>query len=86
MWVAVWGAACVLRFSPAGEIVDRIDVPAPHVTSAAFAGPELDILVITTATEDLTPQQLAQHPDAGALFTTRPGVTGLPPHLWAGPR
>jgi sugar lactone lactonase YvrE len=84
LWVAVWGGACVLRYSPVGGLVGRIDVPAPHVSCVTFAGPDLDTLVITTATENLTEAQLAAYPLAGFLFTVRPGVTGNNPHLWSG--
>ncbi|MFH8250429.1 SMP-30/gluconolactonase/LRE family protein [Microbacterium sp. B2969] len=84
VWVAVWGGACVLRFSPTGDQVDRVEVPAPHVSSVAFAGPALDTLVITTATEELSEEDAARHPLSGRLFTLRPGVAGLPSHLWRG--
>ncbi|MEU1973073.1 SMP-30/gluconolactonase/LRE family protein [Microbacterium sp. NPDC019599] len=86
LWVAVWGGGCVLRLAPSGEIVARVDVPAPHTSCPAFAGPGLDTLVITTAREHLTPEQLEEHPHSGRLFTFRPGVTGLAPHLWSGVR
>jgi sugar lactone lactonase YvrE len=84
LWVAAWGSGCVLRISPSGEIVGRIDVPAPHVSSVAFAGPDLDTLVITTARESLPPEQLAASPDSGRLFTARVGVAGGPARLWSG--
>lgn len=84
LWVAIWGGAQVRRYSAAGELVHEIDVPAPHVSSVAFAGPRLDTLVITTATDGLSPAQLAAHPHAGHLFTVKPGVTGLPQPLWGG--
>lgn len=85
VWVAVWGGGCVLRFSPDGALVGRIDVPAPHTTSVAFVGPALDTMVITTAREELSDEDAARHPDSGRLFTLRAGVTGLPPRLWRGP-
>jgi sugar lactone lactonase YvrE len=84
LWVAVWGEGCVLRFSPDGDIVDRIDVPAPHTSCPAFIGDDLRTLVITTAREGLDDRQLADHPFSGRLFTVTPGVTGAAPHLWAG--
>jgi sugar lactone lactonase YvrE len=76
LWVAVWGEGAVLRYSPDGIAVDRIDVAAPCTSSVAFAGPDLDILVITTASDDHGPVELA--PDSGRLFTVRPGVRGVP--------
>jgi len=84
LWIAMWGLGQVHRYSPAGELVAVIDVPAPHVSSVAFAGPGLDTLVITTATQDLTDDQLARFPDSGRLFTAAPGVSGVPQVLWSG--
>lgn len=84
VWVAVWGLGQVRRYSPAGELVAAIEVPAPHTSSVAFAGPLLDTLVITTASDELTPQELEAHPLSGRLFTVVPGVTGLPQPLWDG--
>jgi len=84
VWVAVWGGGCVLRFAPDGALVGRVDVPAPHTTCPAFAGPDLDTLVITTATEHLTPAQLERHPLSGRVCTAQVGVRGIPPLLWGG--
>lgn len=84
LWVAVWGGGCVLRITPDGRIAGRVEVPAPHTSCPAFAGPDLDVLVITTATENLTARQRAEHPLSGRLFTFRPGVRGIRPSLWAG--
>ncbi len=84
LWVAMWGEGCVLRIAPTGRIVARVDVPAPHTSCVQFAGPELETLVITTATEHLTAEQLRASPLSGRLFTVRPGVRGTPPYLWNG--
>ena len=48
-WVALWGGGCVVRFSPEGVPMSRIDVPAASASSCAFGGPDLDHLFITTA-------------------------------------
>ncbi|WP_285725624.1 SMP-30/gluconolactonase/LRE family protein [Psychromicrobium xiongbiense] len=84
LWIAIWGLGQVQRYSPPGNLVQVIDVPAPHTSSVAFAGPDLETLVITTATQDLTEDQRAAYPDSGHLFTLRPGVRGLPQPLWCG--
>lgn len=84
LWIAMWGPGRVDRYSPAGELVASIDVPSPHTSSVAFAGRDLDVLVITTATQDLDDDQLRQFPHSGRIFTVRPGVCGLPQPLWAG--
>ncbi|WP_329285244.1 SMP-30/gluconolactonase/LRE family protein [Streptomyces sp. NBC_00691] len=78
VWVAVWGGGEVLAFTPEGTPHARVAVPASHVTSCAFAGPDLDVLVITTATEGLPADRRLAEPDAGRLFVCRPGGRGLP--------
>lgn len=84
LWIAMWGLGQVRRYSPEGRLTDVIDVPAPHTSSVAFAGPDLNVLVITTARQDLTPEQTARYPLSGHLFTARPAVPGQPVGLWAG--
>ncbi|MFH8371490.1 SMP-30/gluconolactonase/LRE family protein [Streptomyces sp. NPDC018031] len=78
VWVAVWGAGQVRAYTPDGQPHAVVEVAASHVSSCAFVGPDLDVLVITTATEGLTPEQSRAEPDAGRLFVCRPGATGLP--------
>lgn len=82
VWVAIWGSGEVRRYSPDGELTALVRVPAPHTTSVAFAGPELDLLVITTATEGMTDADRARFPDAGCLFTVRPPVRGASIAPW----
>ncbi|MCX4489953.1 SMP-30/gluconolactonase/LRE family protein [Streptomyces anulatus] len=77
VWVAVWGAGQIRAFAPDGTCHTVVDVGASHVSSVAFAGPGLDILVITTATEELTEQQSHEERHAGRLFVCRPGIPGL---------
>ncbi|MFE5716360.1 SMP-30/gluconolactonase/LRE family protein [Streptomyces sp. NPDC056501] len=78
VWVAVWGGGEVLAFEADGTRHARVELPASHVTSCAFAGPARDVLVITTATEGLAEDRRRAEPDAGRLFVCRPGATGLP--------
>ncbi|WP_433432357.1 SMP-30/gluconolactonase/LRE family protein [Nonomuraea sp. CA-141351] len=82
LWIANWGRGRVECRTPAGGLLATVETGAPHTSSAAFAGPDLDILVITTATQGLTDQDLAAHPDSGRLFTARVGVRGLPTPYW----
>lgn len=84
LWIAFWDGHCVRRFSPAGEALERIDLPVQRPTSCAFGGPELDRLFITSARIGLSTEQLAAQPLAGALFAVKPGVRGLKQPLFAG--
>ena len=76
VWLALWEGFAVHRYSPEGELLGVVDVPVGRVTKAAFGGPRLDELYITTAR--------GPEPHAGGLFCARPGVRGLPAHDFAG--
>ncbi len=76
LWVALWGGAAVRRYAPDGTVVEVVEVPAANTTKAAFGGPDLTDLYITTAAGD--------EPHGGGLFVARPGVRGLPAHAYAG--
>ena len=86
LWIALWGAGEVRCYTPNGQHIATVEVAAPNVTSVAFVGPDLDILLITTAAEQMTAARLAQYPDAGRLFTCRVGATGSPLAPWNGSR
>lgn len=83
-WNGVYGDGVVLRWSPDGEVVESIDIPAPNVTSVAFGGPELDTLFVGTARENLTEDQLLEHPLSGAVFAIPTESTGRPVNVFGG--
>ncbi len=78
LWLALWSGNAVARYSPSGELEATIRVPANHVTSCTFAGPDLRDLYITSAWTERTPEELAAEPLAGRLFHCRPGTSGRP--------
>lgn len=65
LWNAEYGAARVVRYTPAGKVDRVIDVPAKAPTCCCFGGERLDTLYITTA-------------NGAGVWATRPGSTGLP--------
>lgn len=84
LWVAMWGGNCVHRYHPhTGELIGKIWVDAPHVTSCAFGGPDMNQLFITTARDGLTARQLQEYPNSGALFVTQLPFTGAPAHTFS---
>ena len=83
LWVAIWGAGEIRRYSPDRELVATLAVPAPHTSCVSFAGDDLRTLVVTTATKDLSAEQLSAYPDSGRLFTLRTDVPGLPVPAWS---
>jgi sugar lactone lactonase YvrE len=84
VWVAIWEGWCVHRYTPEGELDTVVRLPVSQVTSCAFGGAELDELYITSARDDLSPDQLREEPLAGALFRVRPGVQGRLPNAYGG--
>ena len=79
LWVALYGGGAVHRYTPDATLDTIVEVPATQVTSCTFGGPDGGDLFITTAAQDLTEDQLATQPHAGALFSCRPGSSGPPP-------
>lgn len=80
VWVAFWDGAAVRCFSGAdGALLEEIPVPVSRPTKCAFGGPGLRELLITTAREGLSDEQLAAEPLAGSVLVATPGVAGRPP-------
>ncbi|MDP3470096.1 MAG: SMP-30/gluconolactonase/LRE family protein [Daejeonella sp.] len=81
LWVAHWGGFGVYRWNPInGELLEKIEIPAPHVTSCAFAGEKLDFLIITTARGDLDEAELKKYPESGNTFFLKMKVRGTEPN------
>ena len=78
VWSAQWGASRVVRYTPDGRIDRILEVPACQPTCVCFAGPDLDVLCVTSAREGLDEASLQSEPHAGAVFLYRTGVQGLP--------
>lgn len=71
LYVCTWGGSRIIRVEPkSGKIDMEIQFPTSRITSAAFGGPNLDILFVTTASKQVEEQF---PPPAGGLFQ----VTGL---------
>ncbi|MBR0552534.1 SMP-30/gluconolactonase/LRE family protein [Stakelama marina] len=77
VWTGLFGGGAVERYSPDGKRIDRIEIPAANCTKAAFGGPHLSTLYITTARKGLDEAALAAQPDAGALFTIETTIKGV---------
>ena len=78
LWVAIYGGGQVRRYSPAGELREVHRVPAQESTCCAFAGPSLNHLYVTTATEGWTDEQRAADPHAGLVYQLQTNTSGVP--------
>lgn len=81
-WNGIFGAGEILEWNDEGEVVDRVVIPAPNITSVAFGGPALDILFVGSAREELSDDELERWPASGALFRVDGAGSGYPPFVF----
>lgn len=82
LWVALWGGGRIIRLAPGDETLGTVPVPVAQPSSSAFAGPDLDGLIVTTAREGL---DLGEGAVAGSVLAVGGlGVHGLPSRPFAG--
>lgn len=85
LWVALYNGGKVLRIDPSdGQTVFEVHLPVPQVTSCTFGGPNFDELYITTARENMSPQEIEQVPLSGSLFKVSLPFKGRPAFRFAG--
>jgi sugar lactone lactonase YvrE len=78
VWVALFRAGRLRRYSPTGVVKQEVEVPVTLVTSAVFGGSDLGDLYITTAKHRLAPEERDRQLHAGSVFCCRPGPIGRP--------
>ncbi|WP_114522463.1 SMP-30/gluconolactonase/LRE family protein [Altererythrobacter sp. ZODW24] len=76
LWTGLWNGWCVARYSPAGELVEQVPIPAANVTKLAFGGEDLKTVFVTTARKGLSDEALEEQPLAGSLFAFDSPVAG----------
>ena len=85
-WSAQYEGQRLLRLSPTGEVLAKVQTPVPCPTMPCFGGPDLKTLFITTSRQGRSAQELAQYPGAGGVFAMRVEVAGLPVNEYVGHR
>ncbi|MFT5571460.1 MAG: L-arabinonolactonase [Cryomorphaceae bacterium] len=73
LWNAQWGASQVVRYSPSGEQDLVLKVPTSQPTCVAFGGEDLDLLIVTSAYQDMPKRE----DEAGDLFIYQTDFKGL---------
>jgi sugar lactone lactonase YvrE len=76
IWNARWGGGCVDVYAPDGTRLKTLKVPASKTTCPAFVGENADRLIVTSAREGLSDDQLAADPGAGCTFLLDHPVKG----------
>lgn len=76
IWNARWGGSCVDAYTPAGERVRTIRVPAKQPSCPVFVGTNFDRLLVTTAWQGMDEQARAADPHHGQTFILDVGARG----------
>jgi len=77
LWIAMWGEGEIRRFAPDGTQRGVLRTGIPRNSSCAFVGPELDLLVVTSAGSGAAADAVD-----GRLLAVRVAVTGMPTRAW----
>jgi gluconolactonase len=82
LWVAFYNGSAVRRYDTRNNyaMTHEISVPALRTTSCAFAGKNLDTLIITSAKRNNPSSTIAD----GRTYICEPGFTGVATTLFAG--
>ena len=78
LWNAQFNGGQLVRYAPDGRIDRVLPVPVKRPTCCAFGGANLDLLYITTASQNMSEADMQAEPLAGALLAINVGVRGLP--------
>ncbi|SCG39072.1 SMP-30/gluconolactonase/LRE family protein [Micromonospora coxensis] len=81
LWVAVWGAGEVRRYSPQGRHDRTVRVPAPQPTAPCLGGPDGTRLYVTTARYGLPPKTYGH---SGGIFVAEVDMPGIPAAAYGG--
>jgi sugar lactone lactonase len=76
IWNARWGGGCIDVYSPAGEHLRSLRVPARQSSCPAFVGPDLSRLLVTSAWQGMDEAARAADPEHGRTFLMEAGARG----------
>lgn len=80
-WVACVYGWAIVRITPDGRLDRTIELPVEKPSMPAFAGPDLDALVVTSISSGGRRPAAPGQPLAGAVLAIEAGVRGIPePH------
>jgi sugar lactone lactonase YvrE len=78
VWISLYAGWEAWRYSPTGELVDRVRFPVANITKIAFGGNDLRTAFATTARQLLEPEEISRQPAIGDLFefpVEMPGIS-----------
>jgi sugar lactone lactonase YvrE len=78
LWNAEFNSGRIVRYAPDGTADRILETPVGRPTCCAFGGPGLDVLYVTTTSQNMSPEERRSARLDGALLAIEPGVRGLP--------
>jgi D-xylonolactonase len=78
LWIALYAGWEARRYSPAGQLIERVRFPVANITKIALGGDDLKTAYATTARQLLGADDIARQPQIGDLFEFRVDVPGVP--------
>jgi L-arabinonolactonase len=84
LWNATWRAAVVRRYRPDGRMDREVPLRAKNPTCPVFGGARMNELFVTSARQDMTPDELERVPHAGGVYRALvDDVRGIPDRPFA---
>lgn len=77
VWTGLYLGGRVARFAPDGTLVATVAIPARDITKMAFGGSDLKTGFVTSATKNMSQQDMTESPLAGSLFAFPAPVQGF---------
>ena len=78
IWNARWGGGCIDVYSPQGEHLRSLRVPARQSSCPAFVGPDFSRLLVTSAWQGMAEDAKRADPDHGRTFVLDVAGRGRP--------
>ncbi len=83
-WTVLYGGGTLIRILPDGTVDREIPLPVTQPTMPCFAGPDMKTIVITSAAQKLSDEELEAQPLAGGLLALAVDVPGHPVYPFGG--
>lgn len=77
LWNARFGAGCILKIAPNGQVVNNIELPVTNPTSCCFGGDDNSTLYVTSARFNLSNELLEQNENEGAIIAIKTDSKGI---------
>ena len=77
VWISLYAGWEARRYSPEGDLLERVRFPVANITKIAFGGDDFRSAYATTARQLLSQEQIAGQPQVGDLFEFQAAVPGI---------